>query len=70
MRHPMYTAALLFVWAAVVSHVSVLTLAIGIAVTVVSHSPESSPRNDCCIAKYPEYQDYIRSTKALVPYLF
>ena len=40
MRHPMYTAALLlFVWTAVVSHVSVLTLAIGIAVTVVCHSP-------------------------------
>jgi hypothetical protein len=35
-RHPMYSAALLFIWAAVVSHVSVLTLTIGIAATVVA----------------------------------
>ena len=69
MRHPMYTAALLFVWTAVVSHVSVLTLAIGIAVTVVVIVRVIAEER-LLSAKYPEYQDYIRSTKALVPYLF
>src|SRR5437899_1825618 len=34
-RHPMYSSALLLVWAAVVSHLSVMTLAIGTAVTAV-----------------------------------
>jgi protein-S-isoprenylcysteine O-methyltransferase Ste14 len=65
----MYTAALLFVWTAVVSHVSVLTLAIGIAVTVVVVARVIAEER-LLSAKYPEYQDYIRSTKALVPYLF
>jgi len=69
MRHPMYAAALLFVWTAVVSHVSVLTLAIGIAVTVLVIARVIAEER-LLSAKYPEYQDYIRSTKALVPYLF
>ncbi len=68
-RHPMYSAVLLFVWTAVVSHVSVLTLAIGIAVTVVVIARVIAEER-LLSAKYPEYQDYKRSTKALVPYLF
>lgn len=35
-RHPMYSAMLLFIWAAVLSHRSVLTLAVGIVVTGVA----------------------------------
>ena len=68
-RHPMYSAALLFVWAAVVSHVSALTLAIGIAVTIVAIARVIAEER-LLSAQYPEYGDYARSTKALVPYLF
>ena len=46
-RHPMYAAALLFIWAAVVSHVSALTLTIGIGGAVapgaVSRLPAVHP---------------------------
>jgi protein-S-isoprenylcysteine O-methyltransferase Ste14 len=67
-RHPMYSAALLFVWTAVVSSVSALTLAIGTSVTVVVAarviSEERLLRAEC-----PEYADYMRSTKALVPFV-
>jgi protein-S-isoprenylcysteine O-methyltransferase Ste14 len=68
-RHPMYAAALLFVWTAVVSHVSVLTLAIGLAVTAVVLGRVVTEER-LLRATYPDYREYAHATKALVPYLF
>ena len=68
-RHPMYSAALLFIWAAVVSHVSGFTLAVGIAATVVVVVRVIAEER-LLRAQYPDYGEYARSTKALVPYLF
>ncbi len=68
-RHPMYSAALLLVWSAVVSHVSVLTLAIGLAVTAVAIARVFAEER-LLVAEYPEYPGYARSTKALVPFVF
>ena len=68
-RHPMYSAALLFIWAGVVSHLSVLTLTIGIAATIVAIVRVIAEER-LLRAQYPEYHDYTRSTKALVPYVF
>jgi protein-S-isoprenylcysteine O-methyltransferase Ste14 len=68
-RHPMYSSVLLFIWAAVVSHASVLTLTIGIAATVMIVVRVIAEER-LLRAHYPEYHDYTRSTKALVPYVF
>jgi len=68
-RHPMYSAVLLFVWAGIASHVSALTLAIGVAVTIVIVARVVAEER-LLRAKYPEYDDYRQSTKALVPYVF
>ena len=68
-RHPMYSAALVFIWAGVVSHLSVLTLAIGIAVTAVVIA-RVIVEERLLRAKYPEYLDYSKSTKALIPFVF
>ena len=68
-RHPMYSAVLLFVWAAVLSHVSALTLTIGAAVTVIAVTRVFTEER-LLRAQYPDYEDYSRSTKALVPYVF
>ena len=68
-RHPMYSAVLLFMWAGIVSHVSVLTLAVGIAVTALTIARVIAEER-LLSAKYPEYLEYTRSTKAIVPYLF
>jgi protein-S-isoprenylcysteine O-methyltransferase Ste14 len=68
-RHPMYAAALLFIWAAIVSHFSVFTLVIGIVVAVVVIT-RVVVEERLLRARYPEYADYARSTKALVPYVF
>jgi protein-S-isoprenylcysteine O-methyltransferase Ste14 len=68
-RHPVYAAALLFIWAAIVSHFSVFTLVIGIVVAVVVIT-RVVVEERLLRARYPEYADYARSTKALVPYVF
>ena len=57
-RHPMYSAALLFIWAGVASHLSVLTLAIGIAVTTVGVA-RVIVEEQLLRAEYPEYFFYI-----------
>jgi protein-S-isoprenylcysteine O-methyltransferase Ste14 len=67
-RHPMYSAALLFIWTGVVSHLSQLTLAIGIAVTALC-IVRVIVEERLLRAKYPGYLEYSRSTKALIPYL-
>lgn len=68
-RHPMYAAALLFIWAAVVSHVSVFTLAVGFTVSGIAVA-RVVVEERLLRARYSDYQAYARSTKALVPYVF
>ena len=68
-RHPMYAAVLLFIWAGVASHLSPLTLAIGVASTVVGVA-RVVVEDRLLREAYPEYLEYSRSTKALVPYVF
>lgn len=68
-RHPMYAAALLFVWTAVLSHLSMFTLAIGIVVAIVVIS-RVVVEERVLRARFPEYDDYARSTNALIPYVF
>jgi protein-S-isoprenylcysteine O-methyltransferase Ste14 len=67
-RHPMYSAALLFIWAAVLSHLSAWTVAIGVVVTITATLrvvlEERFLRN-----RYPEYAAYAQMTKAIVPYV-
>ena len=67
-RHPMYAAALLFVWASVLSHISASTVAVGIVLTgIVATRIVLEER--LLREQYPEYATYVRSTKAVVPYL-
>jgi protein-S-isoprenylcysteine O-methyltransferase Ste14 len=67
-RHPMYAAALLFIWAAVLSHTSLLNLGIGLAVTVVVVL-RVVVEERLLRKRYPEYGRYARSTKALIPFI-
>lgn len=68
-RHPMYLAALLFVWAGIVSHASPVTLVVGIVLTVVAVARVIAEER-LLRAQYRDYDVYTRTTKALVPYLF
>ena len=68
-RHPMYSAVLLFIWAGVASHISAFTLIIGVAATglcIVRVMEEERLLRET----YPDYLNYACSTKALIPLVF
>jgi len=68
-RHPMYSAALLFIWTGVLSHLSTFTLVVGVAVTAVVVARVIAEER-LLRAEFAEYEEYAKATKALVPYLF
>jgi protein-S-isoprenylcysteine O-methyltransferase Ste14 len=67
-RHPMYAAVLLFIWAAVAGHLSMFTIPVGAGVTVICLArvvvEERLLRAGC-----PDYPAYARTTKVLVPFI-
>ena len=68
-RHPIYTAANLFTWAAVVAHPSPMSVLFGACVlsgAIVRMLLEER----LIAATYPEYRQYAATTKRMVPYLF
>ena len=68
-RHPIYTAACLFIWAGVLSNRSVLAGLLGVAVLVGAFIRMLCEER-LVVAAYPEYRDYARNTKRMVPYVF
>jgi protein-S-isoprenylcysteine O-methyltransferase Ste14 len=67
-RHPMYAAALLFLWSGVLAHRSTLAFVVGILTTMIAglriYFEERLLRE-----RYPDYAVYARSTKAVVPFV-
>ena len=67
-RHPIYTAACLFVWACVIGHPSLFSLGMATVVTaggVIRMLMEESLLR----ARYPEYAQYASRTKRMVPFV-
>jgi len=68
-RHPIYLAALLVLAGAVVAHHDVAALVaaavavVALAVRIISEEREVATR-------YPEYVDYARRTRRLIPWIF
>ena len=67
-RHPMYASALVIIWSGVLGHFSYLNLVIGVMVTVVV-SIRIRIEEQYLRAHYPEYLDFSRKTKMLIPYV-
>lgn len=69
LRHPIYAAILLFVWTGIATNLSPVSVALGLVVTAMLFLrmvfEESLVRR-----RYPEYTDYARRTKRVVPFLF
>ena len=68
-RHPMYSAALLLIWASIAGHLSLLTIGIGVVVTAVAVARVSAEER-LLRAQYPDYPGYAQTTKALIPFVF
>ena len=68
-RHPIYTAACLFGWASIVVHWSLVSIAFGILL-LLGALVRMICEERLVKQKYPEYVEYARVTKRMVPYLF
>ncbi len=68
-RHPMYSAVMLFVWAGIISHLSAATLVAGAILTALVITRIVAEER-LLRARYPDYADYAGSTKALVPFVY
>ena len=68
-RHPIYTAACLFGWGSIVVHWSLVSVAFGILL-LLGALVRMLCEEQLVKQKYPEYVEYARVTKRMVPYLF
>ena len=68
-RHPIYTAACLFVWGSIVVHWSLVSVALGILL-LLGALMRMLCEEQLVKQKYPEYVDYAKVTKRMVPYVF
>jgi protein-S-isoprenylcysteine O-methyltransferase Ste14 len=68
-RHPIYTAACLFGWGPIVVHWSLESVALGILL-LLGALVRLMCEERLVKQKYPEYVDYARVTKRMVPYVF
>ena len=68
-RHPIYTAACLFGWGSIVVHWSSVSVALGLLL-LLGALMRMICEEQLIKQKYPEYVEYARVTKRMVPYLF
>jgi protein-S-isoprenylcysteine O-methyltransferase Ste14 len=67
-RHPMYTFALLLTWSSILGHLSHFTLLIGLIVSAVI-AVRIETEEEFLLARYPEYEEYARKTKRIIPFI-
>jgi len=67
-RHPIYAAILLFVWVGIASQGSLLSILTGIVVTAAT-VVRMGAEEQLVVAAYPEYAEYARRTKRLIPFV-
>ena len=68
-RHPIYTAACLFGWGAIVAHWSLVSVAFGILL-LLGALVRMLCEEQLIKQKYLEYVEYAKVTKRMIPYLF
>jgi protein-S-isoprenylcysteine O-methyltransferase Ste14 len=68
-RHPMYAFALLLIWASILGHLSIINIVIGLIVTGVSVI-RMLTEEQFLQARYPDYAEYSRKTKRVIPFIF
>lgn len=68
-RHPIYTAICLFGWAGVLSNWSWLAASLGVLL-IAGAIARMLCEERLVVEKYPEYRDYAKRTKRMVPHVF
>jgi protein-S-isoprenylcysteine O-methyltransferase Ste14 len=67
-RHPIYSAILIFTWAGALSHVSMVGLGLGVVATLAV-GIRIAAEERLLIERYPEYADYAARTRRIVPFV-
>ena len=67
-RHPIYAAILLFMWAGVASHGSIVSVLTAIVATAAV-AARIGAEEDLVVGAYPEYAEYARRTKRIIPFV-
>ena len=67
-RHPMYAAALLLIWSSVFGHLSLITAIVGFTMTCVT-AIRILIEDQLLLIEFPEYAEYTRTTKRVIPYV-
>ncbi len=67
-RHPIYAGALLILWGSVAGHVSIANVGIGFVVSLVVLG-KIVEEERLLRASFPGYEQYTRSTKAVIPFV-
>jgi protein-S-isoprenylcysteine O-methyltransferase Ste14 len=67
-RHPIYTAILLFVWAGVAARGTVVDVLLAIVATGAV-AVRIGAEEQLVVGTYPEYAEYMRHTKRIIPFM-
>ena len=67
-RHPIYAAILVFVWAGVAASGSVVNVALAIVATAAL-GVRIGAEETLTVTAYPDYADYARRTKRIIPFV-
>lgn len=68
-RHPIYTAVCLFAWAGIIANLSVVAAALGMLLFAGALG-RMLAEETLIVRTYPEYRDYARRTRRMIPYVF
>jgi len=68
-RHPMYAAALLFIWSSILGHLSIANVIIGLVGTSVAII-RIIVEEKFLKSKYSGYIQYTQKTKRIIPFIF
>lgn len=68
-RHPIYTAVCMFVWAALLGSPSIQTLLFAALVTIGAIMRIFCEEHSL-VQQYPQYTSYSRKTKRMIPFVF
>jgi len=67
-RHPMYTGALLILWGSIAGHLSVANVGMGFVVSFIVLG-KIVVEERLLRASFSDYEQYARSTKAIIPFV-
>ena len=67
-RHPIYASLLYSIWAAIVTHWSLINSGLGLIITFCA-AVRILAEEQLVIMKYPDYTSYAARTKRFIPYI-